>query len=96
MDNAPHLEALKNLAVEVGFDVPIYTVTGWNNKAGAQIPVEEVIPVFGGYVVLPWEPHTKKLPPSIHYFFNRMRNDTAIGTDLLSLCRNSHMGPRPI
>lgn len=83
VDNAPHLEALKNLAVEVGFDVPIYTVTGWNNKAGAQIPVEEVIPVFGGYVVLPWEPHTKKLPPSIHYFFNRMRNDTAIGTDLL-------------
>lgn len=83
VDNARHLEELKKLAVEIGFDVPVYTVTGWNNMAGAEIPVEEVIPVFGGYVVLPWEPHTKKLPPSIHYFFNRMRNDTAIGTDLI-------------
>jgi len=83
VDNAPHLKALKELAVGIGFDVPIYTVTGWNNKAGAEIPIEEVVPVFGGYVVLPWEPHTNKLPPSIHYFFNRMRNDTAIGTDLI-------------
>lgn len=83
VDNAPHLKALKELAVGIGFDVPVYTVTGWNNIAGAEIPVEEVVPVFGGYVVLPWEPHTNKLPPSIHYFFNRMRNDTAIGTDLI-------------
>jgi len=83
VDNAGHLKALKELAVEIGLDVPIYTVTGWNNKAGAEIPIDEMVPVFGGYVVLPWEPHTKKLPPSIHYFFNRMRNDSAIGTDLI-------------
>ncbi len=83
VDNAEHLKVLKELAVEVGFDVPIYTVTGWNSKAGAEIPIDEVVPVFGGYSALPWEPHIEKLPPSVHYFFNRMRNDSAIGTDLI-------------
>lgn len=83
VDNAEHIKALKELAVEIGFDVPIYTVTGWNSKSGARIPIEEVVPVFGGYAALPWEPHMEKLPPSVHYFFNKMRNDTAIGTDLI-------------
>ena len=83
-DDAEHLAQLKRMAVEIGYDVPIYTVTGWNSAAGAKIPVDEVVPVFGGYVEAPWEGHTEKLPPSSHYFFNRMRNDSAIGTDLIA------------
>jgi len=82
-NNAEHLLALKNLAVEIGFDVPIYTVTGWNNKYGAKIPVDEVLPVFGAYPEAPWTGHTKKLPLSPHYVFNRIRNDSAIGLDLI-------------
>lgn len=83
VDNAEHLLALKKLAVEIGYDVPIYTVTGWNSAAGAKIPVDEVVPVFGGYIEAPWAEHMDKLAPSSHYFFNRMRNDSAIGTDLI-------------
>lgn len=83
VDNAPHLEALKKLAVEIGYDVPLYTVTGWNSAAGAQIPVDEVVPVFGGYCEAPWENHMNRLEPSLNYFFNKMRNDSAIGTDLI-------------
>lgn len=84
VDNAEHLAKLKEIAVECGFIVPIYTVTGWNSVSGAKIPVDEVVPVFGGYCEAPWENHMNRLSPSPHYFFNRMRNDSAIGTDLIA------------
>ena len=84
VDNAEHLEKLKEIAVECGFIAPIYTVTGWNSASGAKIPVDEVVPVFGGYCEAPWENHMNRLSPSPHYFFNRMRNDSAIGTDLIA------------
>lgn len=83
VDNAEHLAKLKEIAVECGFIAPIYTVTGWNSASGAKIPVDEVVPVFGGYCEAPWENHMNRLSPSPHYFFNRMRNDSAIGTDLI-------------
>lgn len=83
-DGADHLYELKKLAKNIGFDVPIYTVTGWNSAAGARIPVKEVIPVFGGYVEMPWSGSGEQLPPSTHFFFNRMRNDSAIGADVIS------------
>ena len=84
VDNAEHLAKLKEITVECGFIAPIYTVTGWNSASGAKIPVDEVVPVFGGYCEAPWENHMNRLSPSPHYFFNRMRNDSAIGTDLIA------------
>lgn len=83
-DDAEHLARLKEIAVDTGLIAPIYTVTGWNSAQGAKIPVDEVVPVFGGYCEAPWENHTNRLNPSPHYFFNRMRNDSAIGTDLIA------------
>ena len=84
VDNAEHLLALKNLALEIGYEAPIYTVTGWNSKYGAKIPVDEVVPVFAAYVEAPWAGHTNKLPPSPHYVFDTMRNDAAVGTDVIN------------
>lgn len=81
-DNAPHIFTLKRLAKKIGFDVPVYTVTGWNAAYGAQIPEREVIPVFGGYAEAPWEGHNRRLQPSSHYFFLPDRNDSGIGNDL--------------
>lgn len=83
VSDAQHLLTLKKIAIETGFDVPLYTVTGWNSAKGADIPEDEVLPVFGGYPEAPWTAHTKKLEPSVHYFFNPMRNDSAIGADLI-------------
>lgn len=88
VDNAEHLAKLKEITVECGFIAPIYTVTGWNSASGAKIPVDEVVPVFGGYCEAPWENHMNRLSPSPHYFFNRMRNDSAIGTDLIAKTKN--------
>ncbi len=43
---AAHIATLKRMAIEAGIEVPLYTVTGWDN---AVYPPREVIPVFGGY-----------------------------------------------
>ncbi|MBS1849363.1 MAG: beta-galactosidase [Acidobacteria bacterium] len=48
---AAHIATLKTMAREAGFDVPLYTVTGWDN---ATYPAEQVIPVFGGYPAEFW------------------------------------------
>ena len=71
------------MALDIGFHAPIYTVTGWNSKYGARIPVDDVVPVFGAYVEAPWAAHTHPLPLSIHYVFNEARNDAAVGADLM-------------
>lgn len=84
VDGAEHLLVLKKLALEIGYHAPIYTVTGWNSAYGAKIPIEEVVPVFGAYPEAPWTGHIKRLPYSPHYVFNRNRNDSAIGEDLIA------------
>ncbi len=83
VDNAEHIAKLKEMAIEAGFIVPLYTATGWNSASGAKLPLDEVVPVFGGYPEAPWDNHLNKQKPSSHYFFNKMRNDSAIGTDLI-------------
>ena len=82
VDQPEHLGTLKTMATEIGFDVPIYTVTGWG-YGGTRYPTQEFIPVFGGYPEGPWFEHKEQLPPSEHSFFISMRNDGAIGADLL-------------
>ena len=72
-DNAEHLLALKKLALNIGFQAPIYTVTGWNSAYGAKIPVDDVVPVFGAYPEAPWAGSTEQLPLSIHYVFNKKK-----------------------
>ncbi|SEK53444.1 Glycosyl hydrolases family 35 [Pseudobutyrivibrio ruminis] len=84
VNQCEHLGKLKEIAVSIGFDVPIWTVTGWDRLYGAKFPVKEFLPVFGAYVDAPWLNHTKPLPPSHHFTFNTMRNDAAIGVDLIN------------
>ncbi|MFZ3341042.1 MAG: beta-galactosidase [Terriglobales bacterium] len=63
---AAHILKLKQMAVADGFDVPLYTVTGWD---GAVFPPHEVLPVFGGYADWPWDDSLQKLPPNEVYAF---------------------------
>ena len=83
VDNAEHLLALKQMALQIGYDAPLYTVTGWNSRFGARIPVDDVLPVFAGYVEAPWADHLEPQPPSHHFSFDPVRNDSAVGMDLL-------------
>jgi hypothetical protein len=41
-----YLAALKTLALDVGFNVPLYSNTGWNRAHG---PADEMLPMYGGY-----------------------------------------------
>lgn len=61
-----HIRTLKKMALAAGLDVPLYTVTGWD---GAAIPLDQVLPVFGGYAAAPWSGTNGKLPPSEVYAF---------------------------
>lgn len=61
-----HIRTLKRMAVDAGLDVPLYTVTGWD---GAVIPLDQVLPVFGGYPAAPWDGSNKKLPTNEVYAF---------------------------
>lgn len=82
--NAPeHLLKLKEIALSIGFDAPIYTATGWNSKFGARVPVDEFIPVFGAYADAPWAKGTDRLPPSPHFCFDSRRNDRLVGNDVI-------------
>jgi len=55
-----YLLKLKRMAMGAGLDVPIYTVTGWDN---AVIPPRAFIPVYGGYPDEPWSGSIHMLPP---------------------------------
>jgi hypothetical protein len=62
-----HLAALKSLAIDSGLDVPLYTVTGWDN---AVVPEDLFLPIYGGgYPDAPWDESTEVLPPADVYSF---------------------------
>lgn len=68
-----HIRELKRLALQAGIDVPLYTVTGWD---GAAIPLDQVLPVYGGYPAAPWDRHPGKLSPRDVFAF-RFHNRAA-------------------
>lgn len=69
-----HLAVLKQMAIESGLDVPLYTVTGWDN---AIVPEDLFLPVYGGYPDAPWDESTNALPPSEVYAFRFKSRVTA-------------------
>ena len=61
-----HIATLKALALQAGFDVPLYTVTAWDN---AIYPPRDVTPMFGGYPDMPWGTSPSKLSANEVYAF---------------------------
>ncbi|NMC04606.1 MAG: glycoside hydrolase family 35 [Candidatus Lokiarchaeota archaeon] len=70
----PYMQALKRIAIEAGFDVPIYTATGWGDSS---IPPGELIPTFGSYPDTPWDTNYKPYGTehSKCFFFTPERDD---------------------
>ena len=63
-----HILELKKIALASGLDVPLYTVTAWDN---AVVPQPAVLPIYGGgYPDAPWDGSIRELPPSGVYFFH--------------------------
>jgi hypothetical protein len=73
-DGEAHIIKLKELAIQAGIQTPIYTSTGWG---GAAAPVEEVLPLWGGYAFWPWIFYgdTKEHPATPEFIFRDYHND---------------------
>lgn len=81
LNKPDHILELKRIAREIGFDVPIYTVTGWNNVI---IPEKEVIPVQAGYPDDFWSGGANRNVPNTQYLFMAgIPINTGVGTDVL-------------
>ena len=75
-NNAPYLLALKNMAKEIGFNVPLYSMTGWGP---AQVPEDELLPMFGGYGDGFWITDKSGAGQArVQYFFTHNPNDERI------------------
>ena len=71
-----HMKRLQQIAKEVGFNVPLYTATGWGGaRTGGMLPV------MGGYCDAPWDQRVTKIEPSGNFVFTYERNDHNIGSD---------------
>ncbi len=80
-DQPRHVTELKKLARAAGMGAPVWTATAWG---AADIPEDDVMPVFGGYgdgfwvdADAPWDPTFRE-----HYFFSHEWDDPGIGADL--------------
>lgn len=71
-----HMRRLQAMAKEIGFDVPLWTATGWGGaRTGGMLPV------MGGYCDAPWDQRVTEIEPSGNYIFTHERNDHNIGSD---------------
>ena len=79
-----HLMTLKKMAVDMGFDVPLYTRTGWP-RLTTPVPYGEIIPLYGDYADGFWDRSTDEMPGdySKSYAFRSFRNSTVIATEQL-------------
>jgi hypothetical protein len=90
LDGGPtYILKLKRMAEAAGLDVPLYTVTGWNN---AVWPPGEFVPVYGGYPDAPWDPGTGRIPPGEVYLF---RFNSRISGDMGVIGASHTDAPQP-
>lgn len=77
-----HLMNLKRIAVKIGFDLPIYTRTGWPKlKTPAQYG--EILPLYGDYSDGFWNRELTDMPGDYSncYFFKSYQGSTVIATE---------------
>lgn len=79
-----HLMTLKSMAREIGFDVPLYTRTGWP-KLGRPVPYGEILPLYGDYADGFWDRSIAEMPGDYgkSYIFRSFRSSTVIATEQL-------------
>lgn len=77
-----HLQTLKDMARHIGFDLPIYTRTGWP-KLATPAKYGELIPLYGDYCDGFWDRALTDMPGSYTdcYLFRSYRGSTVIATE---------------
>jgi hypothetical protein len=79
-----HLMALKNMVVEIGFDVPLYTRTGWP-RLKTPATFGELVPLYGGYPDGFWDRSLDEMTGGYGegFIFKSFRGSTVIATEQL-------------
>lgn len=72
-----HILELKKIAVEVGFKLPLYTVTAWSGE----LCEGEVMPLSGSYPEAPWEQNLKPLKNGDRFKIRPIYIDEVVGSD---------------
>ena len=71
-----HMRTLAAMAREIGFDLPLYTATGWGGAVTGGL-----LPVMGGYCEAPWDQRVTEIEPNSNFVFSHIRNDSLIASD---------------
>ena len=77
--NIGHIVRLRELAEEVGFKTPFFTMTAWPTNT----PDKRFLPMFGGYPEAPWTQNKRPLAPAGRFAISPMRGETEIGEDII-------------
>ena len=89
-----YLMALKNIATDIGFDLPFYTRTGWP-ELSKPVPFGEMLPLYGDYADGFWDKSIEEGVGSYYkaFSFKAYRSSTAIATDQFSY--DNPLNPQP-
>jgi hypothetical protein len=84
-----YLMALKQIAQNIGFDLPFYTRTGWP-ELSTPVPFGEMIPLYGDYADGFWDRSIKEGAGDYYKAFNfhEGRSSTAIASEQLAYDTN--------
>lgn len=84
-----YLMALKQIAQQIGFDLPFYTRTGWP-ELRTPVPYGEMLPLYGDYADGFWDKEVTEGCGSYYKAFNfkAFRSSTAIGTDMIDYSKS--------
>ncbi len=79
-----YLLALKDMAIDSGLDVPLYTKTGWPAMR-TPVPLGQLLPLFGAYADGFWERTLIPMDRNAweNFTFKITRTDTGVGDDEL-------------
>lgn len=93
-DRPEHLVTLKRMAREAGMSAPLWTATAWG---GADLPLGEVMPLFGGYGDGFWVDPAEGWEPSFraHYFPSHEWDDPGVGADVRATQGFAEAGDSP-
>ncbi|WP_438444137.1 beta-galactosidase [Gorillibacterium sp. sgz5001074] len=81
LEGEDHMRKLKQLAIQAGIETPLYTCTAWG---GANAPIDEMLPLWGGYSHWPWiyyehdRPGEKGEHPATPEYIFRDKHNNAI------------------
>lgn len=75
-----YIPALRRMAIEEGFRLPLYTITAWPPNGSLK---GDLLPMFGRYLERPWTQHIDPLPTDNRFRICNERIDKGIGSDIL-------------